>query len=66
MKTGDIVRWKSPTCSLPGIVLKTQPTKPLAGNTPKTAVLAYLPELPEPEWFHEIELEVLFESNQMD
>tara|TARA_Y100000310_G_C20248025_1_gene607762 strand:+ start:32 stop:217 length:186 start_codon:yes stop_codon:yes gene_type:complete len=60
MKVGDLVKWKaSEPASAPGIVLKTKPTK---GAAQGTAVLAYIPECPDPEWFHESELEVVSES----
>ena len=49
MKVGDLVRWKDHG-NMPGIVLETKPTKPPYGELPKTAVLAYIPECPEPEW----------------
>ena len=63
MKVGDLVRWKATkSVSAPGIVLETKPTKPPYGELPKTAVLAYIPECPEPEWFHENELEIVSES----
>jgi hypothetical protein len=47
---------------MPGIVLETKPTKPPYGELPKTAVLAYIPECPEPEWFLKSELELVDES----
>jgi hypothetical protein len=70
MKVGDMVKWSKGYCEIPGLVLETRPTKyghPVGagGDTfygPGTAVLAMLPELPEPEWFHEKELEVISES----
>ena len=63
MKVGDLVRWKATEPpSAAGIVLETKPTKPPYGELPKTAVLAYIPECPEPEWFFKSELEVVSES----
>jgi hypothetical protein len=61
MKVGDLVRWKD-YGNMPGIVLETKPTKPPYGELPKTAVLAYIPECPEPEWFLKSELELVDES----
>ena len=59
MKIGDLVRWKG-NGKVPGIILET---KPLAGSSQTgTAVLAYIPDCPEPEWFHENELEIVSES----
>ncbi len=58
MKTGDLVRWKHQRCS-PGIVLET---KPMKGATKGTAVLAWIPECPEPEWFTKSELELIGEN----
>ena len=59
MKVGDLVRWKEHG-EVPGIILET---KPLAGsNQTGTAVLAHLPSCPQPEWFHENELEIVNES----
>jgi hypothetical protein len=64
MKVGDLVMWKQGHCEIPGLVLETRPAKKL--QTPEAslspvglAVLAVLPELPEPEWFHERELEMI-------
>ena len=70
MKVGDLVRWSKGCCILPGLILETRPAKqgyPAnacgdAGFGPGTAVLAFLPELSDPEWFHEKELEVISES----
>ena len=63
MKVGDLVRWKGCWGKVgtgsPGIVLETKPTKPPYGEEPKTAVLAYIRECPNPEWFHEKELAVI-------
>ncbi len=57
MKVGDLVRWKATyPPGPPGIVLKTKPTK---GASRRTAVLAYIPECPEPEWFLKCELELV-------
>ncbi len=63
MKVGDLVCWAQGHCDIPGIVIDTRPAKSLrssnAAFSPKgLAVLAMLPELCEPEWFHECELEV--------
>ena len=58
MKPGDLVRWKGHG-KLLGIVLKT---KPPDRACPATAVLAYVPECPEPEWFLLSELELVNES----
>ena len=67
MKVGDLVRWEQGYCEIPGLILETRPAKKL--QTPHVslspaglAVLAILPELPEPEWFHECELEVISEG----
>jgi hypothetical protein len=70
MKVGDLVKWSKGHCELPGLVLETKPAKPGypanaggdAGFGPGIAVLAFLPELSDPEWFHEKELEVISES----
>jgi len=70
MKVGDLVKWSKGHCEIPGLVLETKPAKPdypaNAGGTslfgPGIAVLAFLPELSGPEWFHEKELEVISES----
>ena len=60
MKVGDLVRWKAmKPVSAPGIVLAT---KPSVGAVKVTAVLAYLPECPDPEWVHKHELELISES----
>jgi hypothetical protein len=58
VKIGDLVRWKDHG-KLPGIVLET---KPAARPSRATAVLAYIPECPEPEWFLLSELELVNES----
>tara|TARA_A100001011_G_C14100861_1_gene752725 strand:+ start:432 stop:611 length:180 start_codon:yes stop_codon:yes gene_type:complete len=58
MKVGDLVKWRHHG-KLPGIVLET---KPLKGAIKGTAVLAYVPECPEPEWFNKSELELIDES----
>ena len=55
MKVGDLVRWKGHS-KIPGIVLATKQTK---GAFRRTAVLAYIPECPEPEWFLKSELELV-------
>jgi hypothetical protein len=67
MKVGDLVTWSQGYCEMPGLVLETKSAKKL--QTPDAslspvglAVLALLPELSEPEWFHERELEVVNES----
>jgi len=67
VKVGDLVMWRQGYCDIPGLVLETRPAKKL--KTPEAsispvglAVLALLPELSEPEWFHERELEVVNES----
>ena len=67
MKVGDLVTWSQGYCDTPGLVLETRPAKKLktleASISPAgLAVLALLPELSEPEWFHERELEVVNES----
>jgi len=67
MKVGDLVNWEQGYCEIPGLILETRPAKnvqdPYASLSPKgLAVLAVLPELSEPEWFHECELEVVSES----
>lgn len=61
MKVGDLVKWKDHG-KLPGIVLKTKPLKHSKGSNCATAVLAYIPECPEPEWFLLSELEIVSES----
>jgi hypothetical protein len=58
VKTGDLVRWKGHG-KLLGIVLKT---KSVDGPCRATAVLAYIPECPAPEWFLLSELELVNES----
>ncbi len=58
MKVGDLVKWRGHG-KLPGIVLET---KPSLGGIKGTAVLAYIPECPEPEWFTKSELELIDES----
>ena len=67
MKVGDLVMWSQGHCEIPGLVLETKPAEklqdPNASLSPAgLAVLAVLPELLEPEWFHERELEVISES----
>ena len=64
MKVGDLVMWSQGHCEIPGLVLETKPAMtlqdPNSSLSPSgLAVLAVLPELPEPEWFHERELEVI-------
>ncbi len=59
MKVGDLVKWRHHGL-LPGIVLETKPLK--GGVTRGVAVLAYIPECPEPEWFTKSELELIDES----
>jgi len=63
VKVGDLVRWgytKPP--GLPGIVLKVKPSCAVGTSLkPALAVFAYIPECPDPEWFHEHELELLSE-----
>ena len=63
MKVGDLVIWSQGYYDIPGLVLETKPTRKVpeaamisAGGL---AVLAMIPELSEPEWFHERELEVI-------
>jgi hypothetical protein len=56
MKVGDLVRWKEHGKWL-GIVLKTKPPESV-----NPAVLAYIPECPEPEWIPLGELELINES----
>ena len=67
MKAGDLVMWQQGYCDMPGLILETRLAKklqiPHASLTPTgLAVLAMLPELSEPEWFHECELEVISEG----
>jgi hypothetical protein len=67
MKVGDMVMWSQGHCYIPGLILETRPALSLqfqdAAYEPHgAAVLAMLPELSEPEWFHERELEVINES----
>ena len=59
MKVGDLVRWRKGL--LPGVVLET---KPMKGGVKGTAVLAYIPECPEPEWFTKSELELIDEQTR--
>ena len=64
MKVGDLVIWSQGHCEMPGLIVETKPAKCLAGtsvNPNGLAVLAMLPELPELEWFHERELEIVSE-----
>ena len=64
MKVGDLVIWSQGHCEMPGLILETKPAKRLTGasvNPNGLAVLAMLPELPELEWFHERELEIVSE-----
>lgn len=61
MKVGDLVRWKDHG-NLPGIVLETKLMKHPKGANCAHAVLAYIPECPEPEWFLLSELELVNES----
>ena len=58
MKVGDLVKWRD-YGKLPGVVLET---KPLKGAFKGIAVLAYVPECPEPEWFNKSELELISAS----
>ena len=60
MKVGDLVKWRHHGQSW-GIVLET---KPLKGAIKGTAVLAYIPECPEPEWFTKGELELIDEQTR--
>ena len=67
MKVGDLVRWEQGYYDVPGLVLEVRPAKghqavTLSMNPTGMAVLAMLPELSEPEWFHECELEAISES----
>ena len=65
MKAGDLVLWPQGHCDMPGIVLETKPARKCEGsmNPYGIAALAMLPELGnDPEWFHECELEVIYES----
>jgi len=67
MKVGDLVKWSQGHCEIPGLILETKPAKKLSCNDATVspiglAVLAMLPELPEVEWFHERELEVISEK----
>lgn len=64
MKVGDLVIWSQGYCEIPGLVLETRPAKKLqipeiSLSPDGLAVLAMMPELSEPEWFHERELEVI-------
>jgi len=54
MKVGDLVRWRM-GYSVPGVVLAT---KAALTSQPALAVLAYIPNLPGLEWFHENELDI--------
>jgi len=60
MKVGDLVKWRHHGQSW-GIVLET---KPLKGAIKGTAVLAWVPECPEPEWFTKGELELIDEQTR--
>ena len=69
MQVGDLVKWSKGHCEAPGLVLEAKSALGtytdrifISGFGPGTAVLALLPELSEPEWFHEKELEVISES----
>ena len=67
MKVGDLVVWSQGHCHMPGLVLETRKAKALdfqnAAHEPDgIAILAMLPELSGPEWFHERELEMINES----
>ena len=62
MQVGDLVVWPQGHCDAPGLVLETKPAKQLQHSdtavTPTgMAVLVWLPELPDLEWFHEREME---------
>jgi len=65
VKVGDLVSWSQGDCNIPGLILDKRPAKSLrtseaAFESSGFAILAMLPELGnEPEWFHELELEVL-------
>jgi hypothetical protein len=63
MKVGDLVIWSQGYCEMPGLVLETKLSKtvPEAAmiSADGLAVLAMLPELSEPEWFHKRELEAV-------
>ncbi len=54
-----MVKWRHHPASRLGVVLET---KPMKGATKGTAVLAWLPECPEPEWFAKSELELVDEN----
>jgi hypothetical protein len=68
VKVGDLVRWcGTKPVSSPGIVLATKPSLAPRHSQARwgehaLAVYAWIPELPEPEWFHQRELEVINES----
>ena len=69
MKVGDLVLWDENYCNpgVPGLVLETKPAKKVLTDEVSfspvgLAVLAMMPGLPEPEWFHERELEFVSES----
>jgi hypothetical protein len=66
VKPGDLVIWSQGECEIPGLVLEIKPTRtvPEAAMISRygLAVLAMLPALSEPEWFHERELEVINET----
>ena len=67
MKVGDLVTWNEGYYGIPGLVLETRPAKKLqvpgvSLSPAGLAVLAMMPELSEPEWFHERELETVNEG----
>ena len=59
MDSGDLVRWRMGAHISPiGIVIEKKPY----GWKPGYAVLAYFNSYDEPEWYHEIELEIVDEG----
>ena len=68
MKVGDLVKWPQGHYDIPGLVLdvgvaaSTGDIHTVAMNPTGAKVLAMMPELNSPEWFHECELEVISEE----
>jgi hypothetical protein len=67
VQVGDLVIWSQGHCTQPGLVLEIRPAKRLQTSDTSLsptglAVLAMLPELPNLEWFHERELEIINEN----
>ena len=59
MNVGDLVRWRMGEHVSPvGVVIEKKPF----GWKPGYAILAWFDLLYEPEWFHEIELEIVDEG----